>query len=417
MITLQEPVPASADAAVPPPLRVCLVSGNGPDTVGGLASYLRGLADGLSRQNDVSVVTRFSQAAGVAGLYAGAETPRVIDQGGYQTHVIAPQPFCRPFLTRLVSLVSRPALQPLAEWLYRRAYQPSLASALPASVDVIHYVGTGWELLGFAALAAARRRGAAFTVWPAVHPGTWGDSALDAAFYNQADAVFVQSQSERAHLAGLGVDAARLHLCGLAPATEANGDAARFRHTRGLENRPLILFIGRKDRGKGYHALREAMPRILAAVPDACLVAIGPDREPPYPDVPLAALLDLGQASDADKADALAACDVFCLPSANEAFGIVYVEAWSYAKPVVGGPAPAVRELIMDGVNGCCVTQDPESIAAAVIPLLRDPAQCQRLGAAGRTLQQERFTWPAVMAVHDKVFRDASASVRAVGGL
>lgn len=385
-------------------LNVCLVSSVSSGMTGGLASYLRCLADHLSRECPVSAIARFTQMDSTA-MYAGAEPPRTLDLGRYQTRIIAPPAAWQPVLQRLVSLVSRAALQPLAQWIYRRAYQPALAAALPPGVNVVHYVGNGWELLGFAALAEARKRGAAFTALPAIHPGSWGDSPLDVAFYNQTDAVFVLSESERAHLIKLGVKPPLLQVIGLAPALEATGDAARFRHTRNLGNRPLILFVGRKDRSKGYHALCEAMPRILAAVPDACLAAIGPDREPPYPAVPEAALLDLGLASEADKADALAACDVFCLPSANESFGIVYVEAWAYGKPVVGGPAPAARELITEDVTGCCVPQDKEEIAAALARLLRDPALRERLGAAGYQMQQERFTWEAVTEAHCRLFR------------
>ncbi len=399
------------------PLRVCLVAAASGEMTGGLASYLRCLADHLSQECVVSVVARFTrmgEAGQAVTMYAEAEPPRTLDHGRYQTRIVAPPSIWRPILKRLISLVSRPALQPLALWLYRRAYQPSLAAAMPTPVDVVHYVGNGWELLGFAALAEARRRGAAFTIWPAVHPGTWGDSPLDVALYNQAEAVFVQSKSERAHLARLGVDPSRLRQCGLAPATEANGDAARFRRKHGLGQRPLILFIGRKDRGKGYHALREAMPCLLSAVPDACLIAIGPDCEPPYPDVPEGALLDLGRAEEAEKADALAACDVFCLPSEREAFGIVYVEAWSYGKPVVGGSAQAVRELVTDGVDGYCVVQDKDAIAAALSRLLRDPALSKKLGAEGYRVQQERFTWSSVTENHCLVFRDALAAVNRI---
>jgi len=289
--------------------------------------------------------------------------------------------------------------------LFRHAYQQRLAEAIPAAVDVVHYVGTGWELLGFAALAEARKRGAGFTVLPAVHPDTWGDSPLDVRLYNQADAVLTLSDHERQHLIRLGTNAALLRTIGLAPASEVTGNEGRFRRTHRLGSRPLVLFVGRKNRGKGYHALRRAMASVMAAVPSTCLITVGPDAEPPYPQLPEGALLDLGQAEETDKADALAACNVFCMPSAHESFGIAYVEAWSYGKPVVAGPAPAVRELVTDGVNGFCVSQDPTEIAAALVRLLRDPALCQHMGAAGQALQQERYTWDAVTEVHETVFR------------
>ena len=368
---------------------------------------MRFLSQNLSQDCKVTVVSRFTGDDRSKDMYSGFQNPEIVDNGSYQIHVISSNPVWKPVLRKLRSLVSRPPLQKLALWIYQKAYQESLSEAIPQQTDVVHFVGVGWELLGFLALAEAQKRGAVFTVLPAVHPGTWGDSPLDVALYNQAAKVFVLSESERTHLVKLGVEPSRLHVSGLAPASEANGNAARFRREHGLGERPLILFVGRKDRGKGYHALREAMPQILAAVPDACLVVIGPDREPPYPDVPETALLDLGRAEEAVKADALAACDVFCLPSEQESFGIVYVEAWAYGKPVIGGSAPAVRDLISEGINGCCVSQDEEEIANTVIRLLCNTVLREQMGAAGYKMQQERFTWEAVTEAHNRVFRAA----------
>lgn len=387
-------------------LKICIVAAHSGEATGGLASYLRYLAKHLSSKHSVAVVARFTKTEAGASNYASAEAPQVLSSEFYQTQIVAPYAGWRPVLKSLILLVTRPAFQPLARWLYCRAYQPALANAMPTCTDVVHYIGNGWELLGFAALAEARNRGAAFTVLCAVHPGTWGDSPLDVVLYNQADTVFVLSEFERDHLSRLGVDPARLQVTGLAPASEATGNAARFRHIHRLGDRPLILFVGRKDRGKGYHALCEAMTRILEAIPNACLVAIGPDREPPYPDVPDTALLDLGRAEEADKSDAFAACNVFCLPSEQESFGIVYVEAWSYSKPVIGGDAPAVRELIQEGVTGYCVSQEPSEIATALIRLLSDPPHARALGKAGYEVQQEKYTWESVVNTHRHVFEE-----------
>ena len=404
---ISQPLTLNSETSSTASMRICIVSVGSPKNIGGLASYMRFLSQNLSKNCEVSVTSRFTRHDAAKDNYSGYQEPEVIDNGSYKINVISYHPLWRPILRRLISLVCRPYLQQIALRLYGGAYRKSLSRTIPQQVDVVHFVGVGWELLGFLALAEARKRGAAFTILPAVHPGTWGDDSLDIAFYNQADAVFVLSESERTHLIKLGVEAPRLHVSGLAPASDVTGDATRFRQKHGLGERPLILFVGRKDRGKGFHALREAMPQILAAIPDACLVTVGPDREPPYPDVPETALLDLGLASEADKIDALAACDVFCLPSEQESFGIVYVEAWAYGKPVVGGPAPAVRDLITEGVNGYCVTQNKEEIADTLIRLLRDPVLRRELGENGRRLQQSRYAWEAVTQDHQEVFRQA----------
>jgi glycosyltransferase involved in cell wall biosynthesis len=107
----------------------------------------------------------------------------------------------------------------------------------------------------------------------------------------------------------------------------------------------------------------------------------------------------------------LAACDVFCRPSDGESFGIAYLEAWSFSKPVVAGPAPAVAELVQDGENGFRVANDAEAIAPVLTGLLLDRPLRRRLGAAGRELQRCRYTSPAVVEGHEAVFR-AVAGVR-----
>ena len=388
-----------------PPLRVSIVSGESRSTAGGLSAYARMLVRELQSESvTVSTVARFDRPEAEPMDYAAPSSGEGTPIDGIPTNLVGPSAGWTPILRQLHHMTDRPALRALAPRIFSRAYERSLARALPAQCDVIHFIGAGRELLGFAALDAARARGAAFTIWPAVHPRTWGDSPLDIDLYCQADAVFCQSQHEIQHLHSLGVSRDRLVRAWLAPVADAGGDGRAFRQKHGLGKRPLVLFIGRRMRAKGFHSLCEAMTKVLPSVPDACLVAIGPRCETPYPPLPAGACLDLGIAGESEKADALAACDIFCMPSTTEAFGIVYVEAWSYGKPVVGGLAPAVRELIADGENGFCVGQDPAAIASVLLRLLEDENLRNRLGAAGREIQSTRYTWPAVTQLHLEVF-------------
>ena len=98
---------------------------------------------------------------------------------------------------------------------------------------------------------------------------------------------------------------------------------------------------------------------VLQAFPEACLLLGGPG-DPCHDELsklPHGSFRDIGLASERTKADALAACDVFCLPSSHESFGIAYVEAWSYGKPVICGTAPACRELVDNGKSGLWADQ------------------------------------------------------------
>jgi glycosyltransferase involved in cell wall biosynthesis len=386
---------------------LAMVSSNGPKGVGGLASYVRHLAAELDDTFVTLHVSRFRGSGPTELTYTAREAPSRTSLDGRAATTIAPPTATLPLLRLARRLVYYPALQPAARRLFDAGFRHPLASAVSRDVDVVHSVGTGWEMLGFSALALARRRGAKLTVWPAMHPGVWGDSVLDARLYREADAVFAQSRYERDRLVELGVRVDRIVVTGLAPAAASSGDGVRFRTRHGLGDRPLVLFLGRKHRYKGYHALREAMAMVLAEQPTTCLVSLGPPGEPPYPPLPPGAELDLGLVDEAEKADALAACDVFCMPSAEEAFGIVYTEAWAYGKPVVGGPAPAVRELIREDVDGYATTQDCADIAAALVRLLGDRSLRERLGAAGRKRQLAEFTWPVVAERHRATFMAA----------
>jgi glycosyltransferase involved in cell wall biosynthesis len=73
--------------------------------------------------------------------------------------------------------------------------------------------------------------------------------------------------------------------------------------------------------------------------------------------------------------------DIFCLPSSQEGFGIVFLEAMAAGKPIVAARAAAVPEVVRDGI---LVERDnPEALAEAILRMYRDPDLRQSLGSAG----------------------------------
>ena len=96
---------------------------------------------------------------------------------------------------------------------------------------------------------------------------------------------------------------------------------------------------------------------------------------------------------------------MLCLPSANEAFGRVYLEAWSKGKPVIGGRIPAVKEVITDGYTGLLVdAASVQDIERAISALLRDPDLARRLGENGRGRLEAEFSWRQVVARIEQVY-------------
>jgi glycosyltransferase involved in cell wall biosynthesis len=160
----------------------------------------------------------------------------------------------------------------------------------------------------------------------------------------------------------------------------------------------LIVFAGTLCEKKGIRQLLQAMPEIIAAVPNAHLAAYGRDSVGPgtggsyreslqreLKPVSRDSVKFMAHANHASLPSKLAQAQVLVYPSHMEAQGIVVLEGMAVGRPVVvskTGPGP---EAIEDGVCGLlCDPHDPHAIAEAVIRVLRDRALASRLGAAAR---------------------------------
>jgi phosphatidyl-myo-inositol dimannoside synthase len=169
---------------------------------------------------------------------------------------------------------------------------------------------------------------------------------------------------------------------------------------------PLILAVGRFIPRKGQEQLVRAMPEILEACPNTHLVMAG--RGPT-----LAACLErtraLGIEGHVDcpgflEDDLVAAlyreCSLFVLPTGRDAhgqvegFGLVFSEAHAYGKAVAAGRSGGVTDAVIHGETGLLVDpEDYHALAAAVIRLLRNPDEAQRMGEAGRRRIEEELNW------------------------
>src|SRR5207302_502070 len=143
----------------------------------------------------------------------------------------------------------------------------------------------------------------------------------------------------------------------------------------------IVLFVGRLVALKGVVHLLGAMPRVLAACPEARLVLVGDGEERSYLEQVARALhlMDrvsfVGAREHGEVIRYMRAADVFVLPSLIESFGIVLVEAMSCGLPIVASKVMGIPAVVEDGVNGVLVPPgDEAALAAGVIRLLTDPA-------------------------------------------
>ena len=89
---------------------------------------------------------------------------------------------------------------------------------------------------------------------------------------------------------------------------------------------------------------------------------------------------------------------IFVMPSLYESWGHVFLEAMGHGLPCIGTDAFAMREIIEDGVTGLLVERnDHEALAAAIVELLANPHECDRMGRAAYSRAFERHKWQDVV--------------------
>lgn len=280
--------------------------------------------------------------------------------------------------------------------------------------DVVHGVRTGREPLFLAGERLAQRLGVPFVFAPLHHPRWTGrryQVYLD--LYRRADAVIALTEHERRLYAELDVMPERIHVTGVGPVLPPSMDGTRFRARLGIGSAPLVLFLGQKYSYKGYEQMLRSAPLVWHDQPEAVFCFVGPRTASSrrlFRGVRDRRVVELDAVDLQTKGDALAACDVFCLPSQQESFGVVFTEAWSLAKPVIGRDIPAVREVISHGDDGFVLgSGSPSELAAATLRLLGDPSLRERLGAAGRAKVHADFTWQRVTGRLEQAYQHALA--------
>jgi phosphatidyl-myo-inositol dimannoside synthase len=187
---------------------------------------------------------------------------------------------------------------------------------------------------------------------------------------------------------------------------------------------PTILTVARlEERYKGHDIMVRTLPLVLARVPDARWVVIGegslrPGLEQLARSYGVEGSIDfLGAVCDERRNEWLRRARLVAMPSrlpagglAGEGFGIVYLEAGAYGKPVVAGNVGGALDAVVDGETGLLVDpNDPVALADAIVGLLIDGELARRMGAAGAE-RARGFAWPLIAGRVEAVLREALGS-------
>jgi phosphatidylinositol alpha-1,6-mannosyltransferase len=176
------------------------------------------------------------------------------------------------------------------------------------------------------------------------------------------------------------------------------------------ESRPTLLTIARlEDRYKGHDVIIRSLPLLRATVPDAQWVVIGDGPLRPGLERLAAAhgvsdaVRFLGAVSDRERDQWLRRASALAMPSrlpdggfAGEGFGIVYLEAGAFAKPVLAGNVGGALDAVADGETGLLVDPtDHVAVARGAAELLGDASLARRLGENGAKKARD-LAWPQI---------------------
>ena len=184
-------------------------------------------------------------------------------------------------------------------------------------------------------------------------------------------------------------------------------DAMQKRKELGLQDKKIIISVGRLVHRKGQDNLIQAMPAVLKEIPSAHLMLVG---EGPYrkhlEKLVMKSSLEqnvtfAGRIMYDRLPSYLSAADLFAMPSRSrffglevEGLGIVYLEASACGIPVVAGNSGGAPDAVLEGVTGLCVDgTNIEQITGAIVEICRDAERASHMGAAGRNWIVDQWRW------------------------
>lgn len=243
---------------------------------------------------------------------------------------------------------------------------------------------------------------------PANQPARWTKSQLRSFALKGAHKIFAVSNFTRDRILGMGIAPDRVRV--VPNGVETNGDSNIWKENRRDKSQRVLLTVSRLVQRKGHDIVLRALGQVVEKIPTVVyrIVGRGPEQERLERlvcDLNLEKNVEFyGVVNEQKKDELIQDCDIFVLPCREtltdfEGFGIVFLEAMRYAKPVIGSRSGGIPDIIRDGENGLLVKpDDPDALAQAILAILASPDRTRRLGENGRRTVHERFRWDLIAA-------------------
>lgn len=176
----------------------------------------------------------------------------------------------------------------------------------------------------------------------------------------------------------------------------------------------VILSVSHLIQAKGIDLNLGALSQLVSKYPNLYYIIVGggpirKDLERLTKDLGLERYVEFtGQQPYSKVMEYMAMCDIFSLPSWQEGFGVVYIEAMAHGKPVIGCQGEGIEDVIEHGKTGLLVkSRDIDSLVDALDFLLNHPEEAQAIGGRARKHVLENYTWEKNAEKAIKVYEKA----------
>lgn len=283
--------------------------------------------------------------------------------------------------------------------------------------DVIQVTASPYNILFKIACIVAKRSNAKLIVTPFVHLGEGQDDPIrkyyfkpeTVDFYKKADLIFVQTEAEKNAILQFCSDFNqkinrknfKVIGMGVNPLEIGKGDGKRFRKKYEIKkNEKIVFYLGAKLKNKGVLNLIKACKILWKSGENFRLVLAGMTSEefvnywkklkPGIKEK----IISIDSPSESEKWDLFDAGDIFSMVSRSDSFGIVYLEAWYYKKPVLGCAIESISEIITHEKDGLLSKfNDRKQLAKNIRLLLRNDNVRKDLGQNGYKKVLNQYTW------------------------
>lgn len=230
-----------------------------------------------------------------------------------------------------------------------------------------------------------------------------------------ADCCILNTEFEKQKLIELGVDKNKIVVTGSAVDVNKflDRDSCVIRKKFSLNKSDILVgYIGRIEKYKNVVVLLQAFANAFQQNKNLRLLIAGLKSQ--YAEELKASVSDadfamqnqiffLEDFSEEEKPFIYNALDIFALPSVNESFGMVFLEAWCCKKPVIGTNVGAIASVISDNVDGFLFEPfNEKDLSEKILLLANDEIKRRQMGEAGFNKVQQNYTWEIVTEKYRK---------------